>query len=100
MCYSLADPSQTCNVLEGAFCNQAAMFEAEQVIAVRNGGQTVSDDDERLVAAQVLDGFHDALLCRRVEGARRLVEDEDRGIVIQRPRNADALPLSTRQLRA
>ena len=55
-------------------------------------------EDDRLLPADLLDERPDLDDLVRVEAARRLVEDEDVGIVQHRLREADALPEALRQL--
>src|SRR5690606_41682390 len=50
--------------------------------------------------AQPLDGVLDPSFGLDVEGARRLVEDEDRRVLEDRPGDGDALAFAARQLRA
>ena len=58
------------------------------------------DDERRAALHQLLELLLDLALELRVERRSRLVEDQDRRIAQQRPRNRDALPLATRQQRA
>src|SRR5687768_11410165 len=56
------------------------------------------DDDGLTVVMQFLEDAHDVLARGRVEVARGLVGEDDRGLVDERARDRDALPLSARQL--
>ena len=63
-------------------------------------GQDVRAQDDRVIAGELLDQLArlDDLL--RVEAGGRLVEDQHVGVVDQRLREADALPVALRQLAA
>ena len=61
-----------------------------EVVHGRHDGQVALD-------AEGLDELEDLLLVADVEGARRLVEQQDRGVLEQRPAEHDALALAARQ---
>ncbi|HEY6508301.1 MAG TPA: hypothetical protein VIY56_09830 [Vicinamibacterales bacterium] len=63
-------------------------------------GQDVGAQNDRVVSAKLLDQLAGLVDLLRVEAGRRLVEDEHLGVVEQRLREADALPVALRELAA
>ena len=58
----------------------------------------VRDHDDQPLARDLLDEFHDLHARLGVERARRLVREQDLGVVDERARNGDALHLPAREL--
>src|SRR6185295_19400989 len=81
----------------GALGGDAAALEAVEPVALLDGGEAMRDDDDGLVAVQGGDGLHHAALGRGVERARRLVEHQHGGVVVQGARDADSLALPARK---
>ena len=81
--------------------DDVALVDDDDALAgLRDLGQNVRAEDDRVIAGELLDQlarFDDLL---RVEAGRRLVEDEHVGVVDERLREADALPVALRQLAA
>ena len=72
----------------------------DALAGLRDLGKDVRAEDDRVIAGQLLDElprFDDLL---RIESGGRLVEDQDIGIVNERLRQTDALPVAFRQLGA
>src|SRR4051794_17343443 len=74
--------------------NKAPILDADNAVAVTNGGETMRDDEHRPVFHNTLHIglYHSFALI--IEGARRLVENEDRGIGSERAGDGDPLTLS------
>ena len=85
-------------LLLGPLGDDLAVLDDQQAIAgLADLGEDVAGEQDGVLAAQRLDGrahLHDL---HRVEAAGRLVEDEELGLVHQRLRHADALPVAVRQ---
>jgi hypothetical protein len=71
-------------------------LEHQDLVGVAHRGEAVGDDEAR--GAARAQARLDARFRRGVEGARRLVEDEDRGIAHQRPRDLESLALPAAQV--
>ena len=84
----------------GAALGDLAVVEDDDLVGVPDGRQAVRDRDRGAARARGVDGLLDRLLGLRVERARGLVEDEDRGVLEQRARDRDALALAAGQLDA
>ena len=77
----------------------ALVDDDDALAGLRDLGQDVRAQDDRVIAGELLDQlarFDDLL---RVEAGGRLVEDEDVRVVNQRLGEADALAVALRQLR-
>src|SRR6187402_3103488 len=66
-------------------------------VALPNGSQAVRDAQDRLATTQAHGRLSDHLLGDVVQGGGRLVEYDDIGVVVERPRNHQPLPLSARK---
>src|SRR5437879_3826895 len=60
----------------------------------------MGDQDDSAAAHQPADRLHDRRFCLRIDGARRLVQDQHRAVLQKSPGNGDALALATRELDA
>src|ERR1700722_1064205 len=69
-------------------------------IAVTQGGGSVSDDQNSSVDAQRLQHLADLTLAGAVQRARRLIEEQQRGIAVECSRDRHALALSAAQAAA
>ena len=58
----------------------------------------MADEDDRPLPLQAAERFGDHLLVVRIQGAGRLVEDQDRGLGDQCPGDRDPLPLPAGQV--
>ena len=80
-----------------AALDDAAVVEDDDLVGVAHRGEAVRDRDHRPALREPLErGLHRALGLR-VERRGGLVEDEDRGIAQDRPRDRDALLLAARE---
>src|SRR5215212_6304352 len=79
---------------------QLAVVEDEYLVGALDGREAVRDDDGGAVAQHPLDGPLDELLGLRVDGAGRLVEDEERRVEGERAREGDELLLADGEARA
>lgn len=77
-----------------ALLQQIALAEHEDDICVLHRGEAVRDDDHGAALTSALKGRLDQLLALGIEGARRLVEEQDVGAADERARNGDALLLA------
>src|SRR4051794_909106 len=73
-----------------------AVVENEDLVAVADRADAVRRDDARAAAAREI--RQDRLLGQRVEGARGLVEDQERGVADQRPGDLEPLALAAAQV--
>ena len=69
------------------------MFDVQPRVAVRQRAQAMGDHEGRAALHQALHRVHDRSLGVDIDGTGRLVEDEDRGILQEGPRQRDALAL-------
>ena len=60
----------------------------------------MGDDDDQAVLGRFVKGLHQVLLCFRIQGRRRFIENEYLRISQQTARNGDALFLTDRELAA
>ncbi len=70
-----------------------APVEHDDQVGSPHGGQSVRDDQGRAPLHQVGERLLDLALGALVEVRGRLVENQDRGVLQQRPRDGDTLPL-------
>ena len=81
-----------------AALHDLAALQHDDLVAVANGAEPVGDDQAgAAAAAQVV---VDRLFGRRIERAGGFVEDENRGIVDERARDLEALPLTAAEVAA
>ena len=80
--------------------DQPTVFQHRDPIAAADGGQPMRDHDQRLASVETVNGLHDLLFGLGVECRHRFVEDQHLGSPIERPRDRDALPLTTGQSHA
>src|SRR5437763_607242 len=80
----------------GAFAllQNRAVAEDDNLIHAMHGRDAVRDDERRAPAHEFRQRGHDRGFGRRIERARRLVENQDWRIFQECPRDADALALS------
>src|SRR4051794_17779433 len=83
-----------------AALHDAPLFHHDDFVGVLDGAQAMCDDERGAIAHELDERLLDATLRLVVERRRRLIEDEDRGVLVERTRDGDALPLTARQLRA
>src|SRR5215207_3449822 len=76
---------------------QLAVVEDEYLVGALDGREAVRDDDGGAVAQHALDGLLDELLGLGVDGAGRLVEDEERRVEGERAGERDELLLADRE---
>mmetsp|Transcript_6267 Transcript_6267/g.9457 ORF Transcript_6267/g.9457 Transcript_6267/m.9457 type:complete len:503 (+) Transcript_6267:362-1870(+) len=77
-----------------AALDDAAVLEDDNLVRIDDGGEAMGDDDRRPSHHQTVQGLLHQLLVLRVERRRRLVEQQDLGVLEQRARDGDALLLS------
>src|SRR5688500_12767076 len=75
-----------------------ALIEDDDLVGVDHGRQAVGDDDAGAARRDVVQRLLDRRLGAAVEGAGRLVEDQDRRGLEQGAGDGDALLLAARQL--
>ena len=80
--------------------HDSAVAERDDPAAVAGDVGLVRDehDGQAVLGVEALEDVHDLDARARVEVARRLVGEQDRGIVHERPRDGDALLLAAREL--
>ena len=86
----------------GTALDDAALVHDEDEVCVADCREAVRDREDRAVLHQVHKRILHELLRHRVEGARRLVKDENRRIADDRARDRDALascPLPSSKMR-
>ena len=78
--------------------HHAASVHEQRVIALREQVSPVGDQERRPAFDEPAHGEHDLGLGSGVDGARRLVEDHDRGVLEKGPCDRESLALPPRQL--
>ena len=76
------------------------MLNGRNLIGMLNGRQAVGDDNRGATARQALERLLHRLLALVIQSTRRLVQDEDLGILEEHACNCDALLLSARKTAA
>ena len=84
----------------GALLHQPAVLQHEHHVGSANGGEPVSDDECGPADHQPVERVENDVLGARVDRRGRLVQDQDRRALEERPRDADALTLTAREHRA
>ena len=84
----------------GAFLDDAAFVEHGDPMGEAHGGQAVGDQDDGATLREIGERLLDDVLALRVEIGGGLVQDEDRGILQERPREGDPLSLPPGELHA
>src|SRR4029077_9728459 len=84
----------------GAVLDQAAVLERNDAIQRPHGREPMRDDQNRPPLCDLLHVLLDDTLALIVEGARRLIEDQNARVGDERAGNGDALSLATREGRA
>src|SRR5208283_3214606 len=87
-------------LVEGAALDDLAMVEDENAIGVPHRGEAMRDHEGRAALGRRRKRLLYLPLRRRVERARRLVEDHDRRVLEQRASNRQALTLAAREAAA
>lgn len=77
--------------------DHAAFVDHQDLPRRHDGREAMRNHDHRAVAHQRIDGALDRAFAFGVQRGRRLVQDDDRDILQQGPRNRDALTLAPRQ---
>src|SRR5687768_15269249 len=94
----MASPSEQRTM--GSVLDDSAPIEHQNLVGMRDGGQSVSDHEHRSPLEQPVDGSLHQTLGLRVERGRRLVEYQNRRIDEQRTRDRQTLPLPAGESRA
>jgi hypothetical protein len=81
----------------GAVLDQAAALERDDAIRRPHGREPVRDDQNRPPLGDLLHVLLNDALALIVEGARRLIEDQNARVGDERAGNGDALALATRE---
>lgn len=76
-----------------AALDDAALVEDENLIGALDGGQSVRDDEGGASAHESVEGFLHESFGLGVEGRGRFVEQQDAGVLQERPCNRQALAL-------
>src|SRR5436309_8066908 len=79
---------------------ELAVTEDEDAVGALDGGEPVCDHDARPPREELVHGVLKEPLGLRIDAGRRLVEDQDGGIVHQGPREGKELALALGQVRA
>ena len=87
-------------LLVGAGLRDAAPLEHDDPVRPPDRGETVGDHEDRAAPQQRFDRVLHEAFALRVEGARRLVEDQDLRVAQDRSSDGDALTLAAREARA
>ena len=74
--------------------NDPSPIENQDTARVANGCKAMRDDEGGAVLHHLVEGGLQLRLGRRIERAGRLVEDQDRWILQERPRDRDPLALA------
>src|ERR1041384_5449608 len=77
-----------------------ALLEDQDDVGVHHRAEPVSDNDRALASEQSIEGLLHEVLGLRIERARRLVEDDELGVLQDRPSDRDALLLPAGELDA
>mmetsp|Transcript_5229 Transcript_5229/g.12748 ORF Transcript_5229/g.12748 Transcript_5229/m.12748 type:complete len:296 (+) Transcript_5229:142-1029(+) len=91
------DPFLLHELLVRAFLRDAAAVHDADAVRALHGRQAVRDHHHRLPLHQALDCLLHEALARRVQGARGLVQDDDRRVLAERAGDRHALPLAARK---
>ena len=84
-------------LVEAAALHDAAAVEHEDARGVAHRGEPVGDDEGGAALHHLVEGGGHLGLGRGIERARRLVEDQDRRVLQQRPGDRQPLPLAARE---
>ena len=74
--------------------HNATMLDGRNLVSMLNSRETVGDDDRGATARQELERLLHRLLALVIQGARRLVQDQDLGVLEKHARNGYALLLA------
>ena len=80
-----------------ALLDDAALVEDDDAVGAAHRREAVGDDERRAALHQVREGAGDERLGLGVELRGRLVEDQDRGVLVDRPRDREPLALAARE---
>ncbi len=83
-----------------ALLDDASPVEDDEAVHAGDGAQAVGDHEGRASVHEPPQGVLDEDLALRVQGAGRLVEQQDRGVAQDGPGQGDALALAARELHA
>src|SRR3712207_1730885 len=78
----------------------SSVFDLQPHVAVRQSSQTMGDHEDGTALHEALHRVHYHRLGLRIDGAGRLIEDEDGGIFQEGAGKGDTLPLTTRKAEA
>jgi hypothetical protein len=78
--------------------NDFAMAHDEDLICLANRAETVGDDEAGPIGHQPLERFLDELFSGGIDAGRGLVQNQNRRVFEQRPRDAHALFFANAQL--
>src|SRR5262249_24856272 len=79
------------------YLSDAAFMHNDDLVTALNRRQAVRDDDRCAAFHKAIDCFSNFYLSLRIDARRGLVEDEDFGIVRERPGKSKKLPLADAQ---
>ena len=77
--------------------NELALVEDERLVGSGDRGQTVRDHDHGAPARQAVEGCLQRDFVLRIGVRRGFVQDHDRGVLQERPRNGQPLALAARE---
>ena len=98
--YPLVQVTALHQLLVRSLIDDLAAIEHEDPVCPADLGQAVGDEQGRAALKHSFDGTLDLVLGGAVDGARRVVQDQDARIRQQRARNSDALTLAARESHA
>src|SRR5690606_35572178 len=90
-------PALVDQLLERTALDDAALIEDENLVGVGDGRQAVGNDEGRASATKRIESALDLAFRLRVERAGRLVEDQNRRLLQDGPRDRNALALAAGQ---
>ena len=82
-------------VSTGALDSTITQF--DDPVAILQGGQTMSNDENGQIPAETLDGLHHCKFCFVVQGAGGFIKDNNIGLLVKGASDTDTLSLSSRQ---
>ena len=80
--------------------HNATMLNGRNLVSMLNGRKTVGDDDCGTAACQLFERLLDRLLALVIQSTRRLVQDQDLGVLEKHARDGNTLLLSARKTAA
>jgi hypothetical protein len=70
------------------------MFDLKDLVTIAEGGHAVCDHQNGQMPTQIPDAFHYFALCNTIQGTRCFIENQNFGLFVKSPGNANPLPLA------